>query len=396
MGCSVITDQEVRSVLLAMSSLPSFGASRLKRVLEAGDPLVDWERLLAGEVPDHIAATDVMRRQWRDQARRIDPLALAAKHEAAGVTVSIDGDEHHPVSRSVDPSTGNDPYMPPLLFWRGDDASGLRPEQPRVGIIGTRRASRYGFDIAREFGRELAHLGITVVSGLASGIDAAGHRGALDSGATPVVAVIGCGLDVVYPKSNRQLYGDVASGGVVLSEYPLGTEPASWRFPARNRILAALSHVLVVVESHDSGGSLITAGIAGGWGIPVLAVPGAIRSEGSRGANKLIADGCQPCLGVDDILDALTLVGLNVDSSPKPPSVEKGLGREDELGERERTVLTAIGWERCSLDQILGGCAEVGMGGVATALAVLQQRGIVTNTDGLYEQLSHSDRLSPR
>src|SRR5262249_15322114 len=150
-------------------------------------------------------------------------------------------------------------------------------DRPRVGLVGTRRCTPTGKSVARQLGRELAACGVAVVSGLAIGIDGCAHQGALAARAAPPVGVVGSRLDVVYPKSHRRLWDDVAAAGVLLSEAPLGAPPEPWRFPARNRILAALSDVVVVVESHAAGGSMHTVRAAVDRGIPVMAVPGSVR-----------------------------------------------------------------------------------------------------------------------
>ena len=177
-----------------------------------------------------------------------------------------------------------------------------------VGIVGTRTCTRYGRDVAYDLGEQLSKAGVAVVSGLATGIDAAAHAGALH-GSGPPIAVVGSGLDVIYPRANRQLWGDIETRGVVLSESPLGTPAHGWRFPARNRIIAALSDVLIVVESHASGGSLITARQQAKRQKPTLVVPGPILSPASKGSNALLRDGCAPLTDFDDVLVALGLSG---------------------------------------------------------------------------------------
>ena len=155
-------------------------------------------------------------------------------------------------------------------------------------------------------GFDLARAGVRVLSGLALGIDAAAHKGALDAGGA-VVGVVGTGLDVVYPKRNRSLWAEVASLGLLVSEYPAGTQPERWRFPARNRLIAALSSGVVIVESHQRGGSLLTADEAVDRGKAVFSVPGSVVSPAADGTNGLIVDGASPVRHADDVLDALGL-----------------------------------------------------------------------------------------
>lgn len=195
---------------------------------------------------------------------------------------------------------------PPWLFQRGAPVDG--PMLPAIGIVGSRSCTAYGLELAEAYGRTASDLGWTVVSGLARGIDAAAHRGAA-LGPSPCIAVLGCGVDVVYPTGNRRLYDLVVErGGRILSEYPPGTRPHAWRFPTRNRIIAGLSDVVLVVEASQKGGALITARIAIDYGVPVYAVPGDVDRETSEGTNSLIRDGAFPVFGRDDLRQVLELV----------------------------------------------------------------------------------------
>lgn len=180
----------------------------------------------------------------------------------------------------------------------------VRP--PLVAVVGARRASAAGSAFTRRLAAELAAAGVGVVSGLALGIDAAAHEGALDGGGR-TVAVLGCGPDRDYPRRNAALAARIAHQGTVLSEYAPGTPPAPWRFPARNRIVAALATVVVVVEASARSGALITAAVALDLGREVLAVPGAPWQGTSAGANALLRDGAAPCTGAADVLAALGL-----------------------------------------------------------------------------------------
>ena len=192
---------------------------------------------------------------------------------------------------------------PPPLYVLGETTTA-----PAVAVVGTRQCTRYGMSLAEGFGHALARAGWTTVSGLARGIDAAAHRGTL-RGNGRAVAVLGSGVDVVYPVENTDLYKSIlAASGAIISEYPPGTRPDRWRFPARNRIIAAISSAVVVVEAGVKGGALITARLAAEMGRPVLVVPGDIDRPASVGCNRLIRDGAHPVLGVDDLLLELELI----------------------------------------------------------------------------------------
>lgn len=208
----------------------------------------------------------------------------------------------------------------PHALWRIGDTDLLDriEREPAVTIVGSRRASSYGREVAHELGLLLAGAGVIVISGLAHGIDAAAHRGALDAGGA-TVAVLGCGADVTYPAGERRLYERIVRGGLVVSEMPLGFTPFRWSFPARNRIMAALGDVTVVVEAAERSGSLITVRIAQSLGRDVGAVPGPINSRFAHGSNALLADGAFPVLGADSILDELLGPGARPARLPEVP-----------------------------------------------------------------------------
>ena len=201
---------------------------------------------------------------------------------------------------------------PPPLYVRGETTTA-----PAVAVVGTRRCTRYGVGLAEAFGSALSRVGWTTVSGLARGIDAAAHRGTL-RGPGEAVAVLGSGVDVIYPAENTGLYNSILNGrGAVMSEYPPGTRPDRWRFPARNRLIAAIASAVVVVEAGEKGGALITARLAAELGRPVLAVPGDVDRPASAGCNRLIRDGAHPVLGVDDLIEELELI---LGAPPRPSS----------------------------------------------------------------------------
>lgn len=189
---------------------------------------------------------------------------------------------------------------PPILYVKGI----LKTDDVNIAVVGSRYASTYGKYSTEKLCRELAFHGVTVVSGMARGIDSAAHRGAI-AGKGRTIAVLGCGLDVIYPPENEKLYQEISTHGAVITEFPFGTPPNAPNFPARNRIISGISLGVVVVEATDKSGSLITARIAAEQGREVFAVPGTIDSSGSKGTNKLIKEGAILVQSVQDILDEI-------------------------------------------------------------------------------------------
>jgi len=256
---------------------------------------------------------------------------------------------------------------PPGLFVRGAAQLDLL-ERPSVAVVGARACSSYGTAVARMLGRDLAAAGVVVVSGLARGVDAEAHRGALDSGST--VAVLGCGIDRDYPRAHASLAAKIAGSGLIVSEYPPGVEPAPWRFPARNRIVAGLTRATVVVEARERSGALITADLALEEGRDVLAVPGEITSLLSRGANHLLRLGAVPVTCSADVLE---VVGIDPAQSPVRPSL-------DPSPERVLALVADAATTADELAQALGESAHT----VAAALVELELLGLVEGVDGVY------------
>jgi DNA processing protein len=233
---------------------------------------------------------------------------------------------------------------PWALIGRGDPGllEGLEPFGT-VTIVGSRRATSYGREIARELGRELAAAGLVVVSGLAFGIDACSHRGALDGGRT--IAVLGCGPDIAYPQSHRSLWRRICEEGLVISEFPPGATPWKWTFPARNRIMAALAGMTVVVEAATRSGSLITADLAADLGRDLGAVPGPVTSRASAGPNNLLAGGACVIRDAQDVLDAMLGAGaqrLERTGPPLDPGLAAVLAAVDAGANSPDAVATAL------------------------------------------------------
>jgi DNA processing protein len=268
------------------------------------------------------------------------------------------------------------PDGPRMLYLRGDRNHIARLQSdPVVALVGSRRASPYGLEVAQSLGRELSACGVVVVSGMAFGIDSSAHEGALEAGGL-TVAVLGGGADVPYPLSKRGLYRRIASDGLVISEMPPGQSPFRWCFPARNRVMAALAAMTIVVEGTDNSGSLITARFAMDLGREVGAVPGQVTSSVANGPNGLLADGACVVRSAADVLDALFgpgSAGAHYATAQAEPDLTDSL----------RSLLESIEWGNDSPDTIASGPTEVPE--VMAGLTELELMGLVRRGfDGRY------------
>ena len=312
--------------------------------------------VFASETGTHLVGPPRNER-WRAFERRFDERAYLEQLIAGGHRfLPRSSADFPPLLRAIhDPPAG--------LFLRGP----AEPEllwRPAVAVVGARACSGYGASVARSLGRELAAVGLVVVSGLARGIDAEAHRGTLEaSGAT--VAVLGCGIDRDYPAAHAELARRVAAAGLIVSEYAPSVEPAPWRFPARNRIVAGLCAATVVVEARERSGALITADLALEEGREVFAVPGEITSSLSAGTNALLKLGAAPLTGAADVLASF--------------------GIEPELPQGEESPLLEL--LPASADELV---RKTGLGAdeVARTLVELELEGRVVVRDGMYRRAS--------
>jgi DNA processing protein len=307
-------DRSTAAHAAALAGLDRMTPVRLAKILDGFSPATAWAALCAGT---HPADT---RRLFTRTARATDVTEVGERYARAGVAVLTPGGQRYPSALVGDPGA------PAVLFAVGDPA--VLEGRRRVAIVGTRSATPYGCRVASELAADLAAEDVVVVSGLALGIDGAAHAGVVcrrtDAGrvsdarpatdaVAPPVAVVGTGLDRPYPSSNAELWSRVSQTGSILSEAPLGSPPRPGAFPARNRIIAALADVVVVVECHRNGGSMYTADAAARRSIPVCAVPGSVHSRASDGTNALLVDGCTPVRDAADVLTAVALARAGVE-----------------------------------------------------------------------------------
>ncbi|MFP5320492.1 MAG: DNA-processing protein DprA [Acidimicrobiia bacterium] len=369
-----------RAATIALAGLPKVGPARFRAlVADAGTAEAAWAAVRAGRLHDVPLRAGARHAQLvadlRDAARAVEPADELARHRAAGVEVLLPGDPAWPVALVDDPD-------PPLaLFARGELAL---LDEVIVAVVGTRRCSGAGARIAGTLGADLAAAGVAVVSGLALGIDGAAHRGALGAGGRPV-GVVGSGLDVVYPPQHRRLWHDVADAGLLLSEAPLGRPPERWRFPARNRIIAALSDAVVVVESRRTGGSMTTVESALERDRPVMAVPGSVLAEQAAGTNQLLSEGATMVRDAVDVLGALACAPPRADDGPARVGAAPGLAGLPADGP-VAAVAAALSPAPVGIEH-LATSAGVAVAEALTALAHLEAAGVARRVPGGYEQV---------
>jgi DNA processing protein len=366
------TDIERAGFVAALAGCHAMGPQRLGLLLRHHPPAEAYE-VACGRVAAHPQVlrdtTAQVRAAWRASACGRAPVAAAEECERAGVRVLLPGDPEFP------PELAHDVAPPAALFVRGD-LSAL--DARRAAIVGTRNATRAGLEVAVALGADLAAAGVTVISGLARGIDGAAHRGALTQPGARPVAVVGNGPDVVYPREHAALVGQIAEVGAVVSEWPPGTSPDAFRFPLRNRIIAASCEVLVVVESRERGGSLLTAREAIERSVPVMAVPGSPRNRAAAGTNLLLCEGAAPVTDAGDVLVALGLHTARRDRArfdPRTPPT----GVEHQVLERCRD-------DPATLDDVVV-ALDLSLSDAAMALARLERGGWVRSAGGWFEAI---------
>jgi DNA processing protein len=358
------TDERWAWVALAMVREVGGNARRYAALLRFGPPAEVFQAspgVLAGEVGEEVAA-GLVRFDWQGAART---QAEAAARCGARLILMTDA-EYPPSLRAVD-------LPPPFLLVRGEL---IRADGLAVAIVGSRQASAYGLRVAERLGADLGARGVSVVSGLARGIDTAAHQGTLGGGGR-AIAVLGSGVDIVYPPENRRLASEVAAAGAVVSQFPMGTAPLPHHFPARNRVIAGLTLGTVVVEAADRSGALITARLAGELGREVYAVPGNVSSPGSHGTNGLIQDGAKLVQTWEDVVAEWPPEWRRaLRTLPSP-----GAGDATAIEPNERAILALLGDEPVAVDLMV---EQSGLSSslVSAGLTALELRGLARRVAG--------------
>jgi DNA processing protein len=295
--------------------------------------------------------------------RDVELDAIWEKIAGQGIQILTSDDEAYPARlREIE-------QPPPVLYVRGE---WLPEDHFAVSIVGTRRVTAYGRQVTEQLSASLASRGITIVSGLARGVDAVAHSAALQAGGR-TAAVLGSGVDRIYPPENRGLADRIMERGALLSDYPLGTAPDSGNFPPRNRIISGLSVATVVIEAGETSGALITAEFAAEQGREVFAVPGSILAPQSKGANKLIQNGALPLLSPDDVLQALNLTRVGQQQSARKILPANAV---------ESRLMDALGSEPLHVDEIRN---QTGLPveKVSAALVMMELKGMVRQVGGM-------------
>jgi DNA processing protein len=354
-ACRVLAREKPQVV--ALLHLPGVTTRRLRDALARfGSPAGAWEAIAAGGAPHSMA-------EWTEAASHIEPVELMRRLEAEGTGVVLLGEHAYPESLA---EIHDPPYA---LFFRGT----LPGTRPCVSIVGARKATTYGLEAAHCLAEGLALEGVCVVSGAAYGIDSAAHAGALAAGGH-TCAVLGCGVDVVYPRRNSALFTRIVASGCIVSEYVPGTEPRNYQFPARNRIIAGMAAATIVVEASERSGALLTADFALAEDREVFAVPGQIFSSNSTGTHGLLRAGAAVATRAEDVLSEL---GIEPRLYAAGDHAASGPGTA--AGEKE--LLDALDGGPCDVEEL---CARAAMSAAAAgaALSSLEIRGLVKRGAG--------------
>lgn len=360
---------DARYYWLALSTIRGLGGKRMKNLLQYyGDPVSIWQA--NRKELEEVLSSPVLAGKITAKRGNVNLDCLIRNLEKNKISFLCLYEENYPENlKNI-----SDP--PPVIYYKGEPDFSF----PAVAIVGARGCSEYGKKVAGKIAYELAERGITVISGLARGIDTYAHIAAL-KGKGKTIAVSGCGLDIIYPPENKKLYQEIQERGILLSEYPPGVEPLPGHFPQRNRIISGLSQGVLVVEAAARSGSLITAAIALEQGRKLFAIPGNIDRPQSKGANRLIKEGAKVVTGVEDIIEELFLDRYSSNSIKNVEGVSRTINYPI-LGEEEEEIIRLFEREtELTVDELVR-LTNKSPGTVNTILLKLELKGIVSRGPG--------------
>ena len=343
---------------LGFSLIPYIGPKRILRLRQWFGDLASAWKASAGA----LCEAGLDERAMQQLLSRRDSMDLDAhieKVRQAGAWLLTLDDERYPsLLRQID-----DP--PPVLYIRG---TLTEADELALSIVGTRKVTRYGQQVTHDIARKLARSGVTVISGLAQGVDGAAHQGALQGGGR-TIAVLGSGVDVIYPREHEDLARRIIASGALITEFPLGTQPTAANFPRRNRVVSGMALGVLVTEAPERSGALITAGLAGEQGREVFAVPGNIYSAASGGTNRLIQDGARLVCDVRDILDELNVAHTNTQTRTRAEQIAPA-------SDSERAVMQHLSVDPIHIDDLVRLCGRT-VADVSSTLTILELKGLV-------------------
>lgn len=360
----------------ALNGLPAIGPVSLNRLLNAfaGDPC----RALAATRPELESIKGL-------QSKAVEVLLDWPKH------FNLEREMAQAEQRGVNFISCEDDAYPPLLKEISDPPIGLYRlgkyefSKPSIAIVGTRHCTLYGQSVAQSFARDLAGLGFCITSGMARGIDTFAHKGAMEVDGGSTVCVFGCGIDIVYPPENVDLFRDAQRHGAVVSEFPFGRRADRQTFPMRNRLVSGMSHAVIVVESDDAGGSMITARFAGEQGRVVCAIPGRIDQKASRGSHQLIRDGAVLLRSVDDLLEELEHLKLAPELDLGESTLESEMNLPPLQGDEGRAAKLLAGGEALSLEEA-GDKLGLNVSEISVLFMTMELKGLLAKRlDGRFE-----------
>ncbi|TWU17407.1 hypothetical protein Pla52o_52110 [Novipirellula galeiformis] len=358
------------ATMLLLSMLPGMGPRTLSALLEQFGSAEQVLHAADAQLASVYGVGPKLTHAIRTASHHVDVDSMiqwCCQNDVA--IVSADDDDYPP-------SLFDLPDAPPILFVHGEI---LANDELAVAIVGTRHATTYGLKQAERFGYAMARAGVTVVSGMARGIDSAAHEGALNGGGR-TIAVLGSGLAEIYPSEHKPLAEKIAANGAVISEYAPHTKPHAGTFPQRNRLIAGLSLATLVIEAPDRSGALITARLACELNREVMALPGPVTSRMSRGCNQLIRDGAKLVQTIEDLLEGIGPMGSPIEMG-EGQSIRNGADLL--LNELERTVLDAVGETSTPIDEVIVK-TELPAHRVLATISVLEMRSLVRRLSGQY------------